>query len=70
MSAGDCICPGEELTFEGLTISRVCSLVDLTVSPVTWNNVAAWLLSKILIISLEEPSMGCLYRALMWSITI
>lgn len=49
MSAGDCICPGEELTFEGLTVSCVCSLVDLTVSPVTWNNLAVWLLSKILI---------------------
>lgn len=69
MSAGDSICPGEELTFEGLTVSCVCSLVDLTVSPVTWNNVAVWLLSKI-IISLEETSMGCPYRALMWSITI
>lgn len=40
MSAGDCICPGEELTFEGLTVSCVFSLVDLTVSSVTWNNVS------------------------------
>lgn len=39
MSTGDCICPREELTFEGLIVSCVCSLVDLTVSPVTWNNI-------------------------------
>lgn len=39
MSTGDCICPGEELTFEGLTVSCVFSLVDLTVSPMTWNNI-------------------------------
>lgn len=60
MSAGDCICPGEELTFEGLTVSCVFSLVDLTVSPMTWNNVTGCYPKSLLTLhglSLERPNV-------------
>lgn len=40
MSTGDCICPGEELTLKGSLFPLFFSLVDLTVSPMTWNNVS------------------------------
>lgn len=43
MSAGDCICAGEKLTFEELTVSCVFSLVDLTVSPLTWDILLAFI---------------------------